>query len=103
MVRRLAMTAAVLLCAFVGAGPAAAATGDPPASPDAASTVQLDAPAEAVVQVGPRLIIGGEVTYAGPHTRSAASASLPGGRRNPNEKPFSGGPPHPVVPGGSGG
>src|SRR4051794_7247252 len=103
MVRRLAMTAAVLLCAFVGAGPAAAAAGDPPASPDPASTVQLDAPAEAVVQVGPRLIIGGKFTYAGPYTGSAASASLADGSRNPNESLFSGGPVHAIVPDGSGG
>src|SRR2546423_10669477 len=55
MVRRLAATAAVTLCALAGAGHAMAATGDPPATADAAGTVQLDAPAEAVVKVGPRL------------------------------------------------
>src|SRR4051812_45715750 len=103
MVRRLAATAAVTLCSLAGAGNAVAVTGDPPASADAASSVQLDAPAEAVVKVGPRLIIGGQFTYAGPYTGSAASLSVADGSRASGESLFSGGAVHAVIPDGSGG
>jgi hypothetical protein len=80
-----------------------AIAGDPPANADGASSVQLDAPAEAVVKVGPRLIIGGQFTYAGPYTGSAASLSIANGTRASGESLFSGGAVHAIVPDGSGG
>jgi hypothetical protein len=103
MARRFGATAVVALCVLAGSGQAWAAAGDPPPVADAASTVQLDGPAEAVVKAGSRLIVGGNFSYAGPYTGSAASLSLADGTRSSSESLFAGGAVHAIVPDGSGG